>query len=239
MITESGLGRLAGFLYLIVVVTGMFSLAYVPSQIGAHGDPHATLNNIVASVSLFRYGIASFIVGQVAFLLLPFVLYRLLSPAGRNLAVLMVALAVTSVPIALTSLTHRLDALSLATDAHLSQAFAPNQLEAMLMLSLDTYGNGLLITNLFWGLWLIPFGYLALKSGVLPKLLGILLMLGGLSYVIDVSCGLLVPRYPDMAIADYMTLPAAIGEIGSCLWLLVLGVRRHPSSTLVSQEAPA
>jgi hypothetical protein len=227
MTNENKVSRLAGLLYLIVVVTGIFSLAYVPSQINVANDPAATASNIVISESLFRFGIASFLVEQVAFLLLPLVLFRLFRSTNPTAAVLMVALAVASVPMALVSVGHRLDALALLTDARFSQAFAPaQQLQAMAKLSLESYGNGLLVTRLFWGLWLLPFGYLVLKSGFLPKLLGLLLVLGCLGYMVNVFGELLVPHYSDTLVSNYAGLPAAVGEIGTCLWLLLVGARR-------------
>jgi Domain of unknown function (DUF4386) len=227
MTAETKTSRLAGLLYLIVVVTGIFSLAYVPSQITVSGDPQTTVNNIMTSESLFRFGIASVMVKQVTFLLLPLVLFRLLRPVGEAAATFMVALAAVSVPIALVSLSSRLDALSLLIDARYATVWAPQQLQAEVLLALGQYRNGLLITKLFWGLWLLPFGYLVLKSGFLPKIFGILLMLGCLGYVVDVFGDLLVPGYADTAISRFVLLPASVGEIGTCLWLLIVGAR-HP-----------
>lgn len=226
MTAEDRTSRLAGLLYLIVVLTGFFSLAYVPSQIPWSADPQTTLGNIMQSESLFRLGIASFLVNQVAFLLLPLVLFRLLRPTGQTAATIMVAFAVVSVPIALVSVSARLDALSLVTDARHATALRPEQLQAEVLLALGEYGNGILITMLFWGLWLFPFGYLAYKSGFLPRVLGILLMLGCVGYLIDVFCKLLLPGYADSVVADFARKPAALGEIGTCLWLLCIGTRR-------------
>jgi hypothetical protein len=225
MTSDNKLSRLAGLLYLISVVTGMFSLVYVPSQINVANDLQATLGNIVASESLFRLGIASSMVDQTVFLLLPLVLFRLLRHVDRNAAVLMVALAAVGAALTLANLTHRLDALSLLTDTRFGQVFTPGQLQATARLSLDAYGNGLLVAHLFWGLWLLPFGYLVLKSGFLPRVLGILLMLGCLGYLVDVFGELLVPHYSDSIVPDYIGLPAAVAEIGTCLWLLLVGAR--------------
>ncbi len=215
------IARLAGVLYLVVVVTGLFSLMYVPSQIAVSGDPHATANSIVANAPLFRAGIAALLIGQVAFLLLPFVLFKLLRHVNQNAAVLMVALAVVSVPVALVSLSNRLDALDILRGPNLQ-----SQMQSQAMLYINAYGNGLLVTTLFWGLWLLPFGYLVIRSGFLPKLLGVLLVLGGLGYVIQVFWQILMP---DTSFPDLVLLPAAIGEIGICLWLLVAGVRKPQS----------
>lgn len=208
-------GRVAGTLYLAVVLTGMYCLAYVPSQTGA------TLAEASAHADLFRAGIAAFLVMQVAFLLLPFALYRLFADVNRGAATLMVALAAVSVPIGLVAVTHRMEALSLLETAGANAADSAN---AAFALCLQRYGHGLRIASLFWGLWLLPFGWLVLRSGRIPRVLGLLLVLGGLGYVVQVFGGL-VPGLADSALMGYVRMPAALGEIGSCLWLLVFGAR--------------
>lgn len=224
--------RLAGLLYLVVVATGIFSLGYVPSQLNVAEDWTATMANIVAHESLFRLGIAAFLLKQVAFLLLPLALYRVLSHANRAVAVAMVALAITSVPLSLVALGHKLDALTLLTDPALAKAVAAPQLRAMAAQALDAYGNGLVATRLFWGLWLLPFGWLVVRSARMPRVLGVLLMLGCLGYMIDVLGALLAPAYADSIVAKYAMLPASLGEIGACLWLLLFGVRMSARTTL-------
>ncbi len=215
--------RTAGFLYLIVVVTGIFHLVYVPSQITVKGDASSTVSNIVASESLFRLGIVAGLICYTVFLLLPFALYKLLSPVGRNVAVLMVAFAVVSVPISFVNMLNKLDILSLLSGADYLQALTTDQLHARVMLSLDAYSNGLLVSKIFWGLWLLPFGYLVFKSGFLPRVLGILLMMECFSYLIDFFGRALFPGYTVTAIASFVTLPASFAEIGTCLWLLIMG----------------
>ncbi|MGO1001265.1 DUF4386 domain-containing protein [Lysobacter sp. CA196] len=227
------LARAAGALYLVVVLSGIFSLAYVPSQLFVRGDASSTVGNIVAALPLFRFGIAAGLVCYTAFLLLPFVLYRLLSPVHRNAAVLMVVLAVVSVPISFVNLFHKLDVLSLLSGADHLRAFTTEQLQAQVMLSLAGYSNGILVCKLLWGLWLLPFGYLVFKSGFLPKILGILLMMGCFGYSIDVFARLLIPGFTETAFAGVVSLPASLGEIGTCLWLLIMGARdsNHPAAS--------
>lgn len=215
--------RTAGLLYLIVVATGIFSLGYVPSQTIVRGDALATVNHIQASETLFRLGIVSGLICYTAFLLLPLALYKLLQPVNRNAALLMVAFAVVSVPISLVNLWHKLDVLSLLSGADYLQAFTTQQLNAQVMLSLDAYSNGMLVSKTFWGLWLLPFGYLVFKSGFLPRILGLLLMLGCFGYLTDVLGRLLVAGYAESAISGFVVLPASLGEIGICLWLLIMG----------------
>ena len=223
MDSNKKIARTAGLLYLIVVVTGIVSLIYVPSQITVHGDASATVRNIVAHEPLFRFGIVAGLICYTAFLLLPFALYKLLSPVGRNAAVLMVVLAVASVPISFVSLLYKLDVLTLLSGAGYLQAFTTDQLQAQVMLSLDAYGNGILLSSVFWGLWLLPFGYLVFRSGFLPRVLGVLLMIGCFGDLFDALGHMLFPGYADTAIATFVTLPGSFGEIGICLWLLIMG----------------
>jgi hypothetical protein len=229
--------RIAGLLYLIVVLAGIFSLLYVPSQVSVPGDTAATVSNILAQQPLYRIGIVVGCIGFTAFLILPLALYELLSPVGRKAAALMVAFAVVSVPISLVSLISKLDVLSLLTGADYAQALSAAQLHAQVRLSLDAYRNGMLVSQIFWGLWLFPFGYLVFKSGFLPRILGILLMLGCVGYLINFFGTALSPGYADTAIANYISLPGSVGEIGICLWLLILGVREDKTSRVsIRQE---
>lgn len=218
--------RMAGLLYLIVVAAGIFSLAYVPSQIMVRGDAAATMSNIVAFETLFRLWIVVALICYTAFLVLPLVLYRLLSPVGTGVATLMVAFAVVSVPIAFVNELNKYQILSLVGGADYLQALTAEQLQAELMLSLATYNKGLLVLEIFWGLWLLPFGYLVFKCGFLPRFLGVLLMLGCLGYLIDFSGSTLFPGYSRTGISSFVTSPARFGEIGICLWLLIVGVRK-------------
>ncbi|WP_426689224.1 DUF4386 domain-containing protein [Rhodanobacter ginsengiterrae] len=222
MSNESRMARWAGLVYLVVVVTGFFSLGYVPGKIAAAGDPQALLTHVVAHEYLFRAGLASFLVEQVAFLLLPLLLFRLLSAAHRGAAVVMVALAVTAVPVALVGVAHRLDALRLLTDAG---GLPLDTTRALARLSLQAWSHDIFVASLFWGLWLFPFGFLVIRSGLLPRLLGVLLILGGAGYLVDVGGDLLLPGYAQTAFSSYVHLPAALGEVSTCLWLLIMGAR--------------
>ncbi|HEX7808864.1 MAG TPA: DUF4386 domain-containing protein [Thermoanaerobaculia bacterium] len=216
--------RIAGLLYLIVVITGIFSIAYVPSRLIVPGDAAATLHNITTSESLFRLGILAGYVCYTAFLILPFVLYKLLGNVRKDAAGFMVAFAVVSVPISFVNLLHKLDVIALLNRAEL-RALPVEQVRAEVMLSLAAYSSGLLVSKIFWGLWLLPFGYLVYKSGFLPRILGVFLMAGCIGYLIGFVGGVLFPGYNETAFAGYVSLPATIGEIGTCLWLLIVGIR--------------
>jgi hypothetical protein len=215
--------RIAGLLYLMTIVTGIFSLIVVPSRIGTHGDVALTVTNIVTNELLFRLGIASGALGYVAFLILPLALYKLLSPVDRNMAVLMVALAVACVPIYFVALANQVDILSLVDGDKYKQLFTPDQLRERVMLLMEAYNNKVFVSEIFWGLWLLPFGYLVFKSDFLPKVLGIFLMLGCFSYLIGYFAQII---FPHATIPSFVMLPATFGEIGICLWLLIVGVRK-------------
>lgn len=222
MANDSRIARWAGLVYLVVVVTGFFSQGYVPGKMVTPGDPQAMLANIVSHEMLFRAGIAAFMVEHVTFLLLPFLLFRLLQTVHRGAAVAMVVLALVGVPISLLAVTHRLDALLLLTHA---SGIPIDTAQALARVALKSYDADILVASVFWGLWLLPFGYLVVKCGRLPRVLGALLMLGGVGYLVDIFGELLLPGYAHIAFFDYVHLPAALGEVGICLWLLLIGIR--------------
>ena len=217
--------RIAGLLYLTVVLTGIFHLMYVPSRLIVWDNASVTFNNILESETLFRLGIVVGIVCYTAFLILPFVLYKLLLQVHKTFAIGMVILAVISVPISLINLLNKVNVLSLIGKAQYLQVIGTDELQAQVLLYLDFYNNGMKIASLFWGLWLLPFGYLVFKSGFLPKLLGFFLMAGCFGYLTNFVGGFLIPNYGDLGISRMISLPASIGEIGICLWLLIIGVR--------------
>lgn len=229
--SAKGTARVAGILYLIVVLSGIFHLMYVPAKLIEENNPSATIGNIISSETLFRLGILGGLICFTSFLLLPLVLYKLLSPVNKTHAVLMVILAVVSVPISFTSMLNKLAVLTLISKASYLSVFEADQLQAQVMLCLDYYNNGIQIASIFWGLWLFPFGYLVYKSGFLPKVLGILLMIGCFGYLINFFGDFLFPAYNKSGISAFITIPGSVGEIGICLWLLIIGLKYKKIST--------
>ena len=217
--------RIAGLIYLIVVLSGIFHLMYVPSKLIVSGDDVTTVNNIIASETLFRLGILGGIICYTAFLLLPLVLYKLLSSVNKTHAVMMLTLAVVSVPISFVNMLNKFAVLTLISKANYLSIFEAEKLQTQILLYLDYYRNGNQIASIFWGLWLFPFGYLAYKSGFLPKVFGILLMIGCFGYVVDFMGSFFFPKYGETGFATFLTIPGSLGEIGICLWLLVKGVK--------------
>ena len=225
--------RLAGLLYLVVVLTGIFYLMYVPSKLIAWDNAETTFRNISANEIPFRLGIAAGFVCYIAFLLLPLVLYKLFKPVDKPWAVLMVAFAVVSVPIAFINFGNEMQVLTLISKKDFLKTFDTGQLQTQVMMYLNAYRNGNQIISIFSGLWFFPFGYLIFKSGLLPKILGIFLMLGCFGYLIDFFSGFLFPAYNETAISNYIILPASIGEIGTCLWLMIMGAKEYQQKKAV------
>ena len=211
--------RIAGALYLLLVVTGVFSFLFVFSSLVVPGDAAETANNIMASESLFRSGIVSWLIGQTIFVLLVLVLYKLLKVVNKNAALLMVIFALVSVPIAFINELNQFAALLLLSGADYLTVFETDQLHALVLFFLDLREGGFAIAGIFWGLWLLPFGYLVYKSGFLPRILGVLLIIGGFGYLIDFFIFFLFPNF-DVAVSNF----TGFGEILIALWLLIKGV---------------
>ncbi len=220
--SKNNTARLAGFTYLILVITGIFYLLYVPRQLLVSGDAAATANNILNNEFLFRFGIFAGIISNIAFLILPFILYKLFESVNKIYASLMVVLAVVSIPFSLAYTVNLLDVLTLLSGAQYLDTLQIEQIHTQVMLVIKSYYNGMSIVKVFWGLWLFPFGYLAFKSNFLPKIFGIALMMGCFSYLIKFSIGIL---FPTIDIPGFVGYPSAFGEIGICLWLLIMGVK--------------
>ncbi|KKO89215.1 hypothetical protein AAW12_24150 [Sphingobacterium sp. Ag1] len=219
------LSRIAGLLYLVVVITGMFSLAYVPKQLFAWDNPAKTFHNILDHETIFRLSLASSVLCYLAFIFLPVILYYILRSVNDKVAKIMALLAIISVPISLMNLQHKYHILTIIDGLKQRNVQAGTEVHNQVMLYLNQYDNGILIATIFWGLWLFPFGYLVYKSGFLPKVLGILLMLGCLGYLINFFGNTLSGNYGALRVSQYMGLLPAIGEIGTCLWLLFIGAK--------------
>ncbi|QFT56743.1 DUF4386 domain-containing protein [Microbulbifer sp. THAF38] len=232
--TQREYARLSGLVYLLAVLTGMFALMYVPSQIPiVWENAPVTVSNILKQEFLCRLGILSEILCYIFFLILPIILYRLLEPENRNIALIMAVLAISSVPFSLFNVLNKIDALTLLSGAQYLNAFVQEQIYAQVLLLLKSYSNGIQVIQILWGLWLFPFGYLVYKSNLLPKVFGLLLMTGCFGYLIKFFGSLL---FPETEIPGFVRIPASLGEIGTCLWLLLMGVRAQEIETNSNKE---
>ena len=175
---------------------------------------------------LFRLGIVSGILTFLTFLLLPLALYKLLHEVNKGFASLMVIFALVSVPISFVNILEKFSILNLISKPEYLQHLGKTELQTQVMLHLSNYNNGIELSQIFWGLWLFPFGYLVYKSGFLPKLLGIFLMAGCFGYLITFFGGILYSDFYKTVFSDIVGIPASVGEIGSCLWLLIMGTNK-------------
>ena len=225
--------RIAGLLYLIIVICGIISLMYVPSKLIVRENAIETYNNIVTNESLFKIGILCDLIMYTTFIFLSLALYKLLKQINKNVAITMVVLILVSVPISYVNLISKLDILSLINGTNSLQPIELNEQYLKVMTLLKSYSNGILIVQIFWGLWLFPFGYLVFKSGFLPKFFGILLMVGCFGYITDFLGYFFFPEdYGKTLISTIASLPHALGEIGICLWLLIIGVKKTANNEL-------
>jgi len=210
--------RIAGILYVIPWVLSLAGF-FIRQSLVVPGDVAATANNIMASESLFRLSIVGDLVVQTLFIFLVLVLYKLLKPVNKNHAVLMVILFLVSVPITMLNELNQIAALLLLSGADYLTPFTVAQLQALVPLFSDLHEYGIHIAYIFWGLWLFPLGYLVYKSGFLPRILGILLMISCIGYLIDFYTFFL---FPDFGLA--VNLVTGWTELLLCLWLLIKGV---------------
>src|SRR5271163_2535012 len=169
-------GRFAGLLYLVTSVFGFFAMGYVPSKLIVHGDAAATAHNISASETLFRLGIASQLIGMAGFIFVALALYELFKGVNQRHAALMVILIVVSIPIAFLNELNSIAALILVRGADFLSVFEKPQREALAMLFLNLHFQGLVVDEIFFGLWLLPLALLVYESRLLPRLLGVMLM---------------------------------------------------------------
>lgn len=210
--------RVAVILFLILGLSAPFAQIYVPSRFFVSGDAAATIDNIMAAESLFRLGIFSLLFSQVVQIFWALVLYWLLKPVNKNVALLMLVLHLLGIPIAMLNELNYFAVLRLLRADYLA-AFTPDQLQAQVSLFLSLHGGVDKIAGIFWGLWLFPFGYLVYKSGFLPRIIGVLLIIGGFGYLIQYPATLLLPNLNTNII--FFT---AWGELLLPLWLLIKGV---------------
>jgi Domain of unknown function (DUF4386) len=218
--------RLAGFYYLLVAICGFYGIMYVPSQVVVKGNAVATMQNILDKEFLFRSGITANLLGSVAFMLTALTFYQLFKNIDERKAKLLVAFVIVQIPITFLSESFAFASLMISKGEILKNLDFPQRQDWVLFfLKLKSYTINILI--IFWGLWLIPLGQLILKSGYLPKLIGVLLVLGGTAYVIE-SLDYILFSEKLSFITDYGFVFYSTAELSTVIWLLVKGVNSSP-----------
>jgi hypothetical protein len=218
--------RVAGLLYLLMAIPGAFSVMYITHTLIVPGNATATANNILVREMLFRVGIVSELFSAVVFIFVVMVLYQLLNGVDKRHASLMVILALVSVAIAFLIVLNEIAALTLLRGADFLSVFDKPQREALAMLFLGLHNYGFVINEIFWGLWLFPFGLLVMRSGFLPRVLGAWLMLACFGYLASSVTSLLLPRYEH--VVSLFANVAIAGELAILLWLLIKGAKDQP-----------
>jgi hypothetical protein len=216
-------GRFAGSLYLLTSLVGFFAMGYVPGKIIVHANATATATNVAAHETLFRLGIAAQLIGMAGFIFVAAALYDLLKGVNRRHASLMVALIVVSVPIVFINEVNAIAALILMRGADFLSILEKPQREALGMLFLNLHHEGLVVAELFWGLWLFPLALLVYRSRFLPRFLGVWLALAGVAWVVLSLTAVLQPQYENN-VYSYAQLPF-FGEIALMLWLTIRGAK--------------
>jgi len=218
--------RIAGLLYLLASIVGFFCLAYVPGKLIVSGDATATANHVRASETLFRFGIASELTSFIIFIFVVLALYRLFKAVNGKHALAMAILLLVSIPISLLNVLNEIAALILVSGADFLSAFEKGQLDALAYLFLRLHGQGFVVAEIFWGLWLFPFGVLVIRSGFIPRFLGVLLFIAGSGYLASSFISLLLPSYRHLV--DQFAMVLTAGELPIIFWLLIWGAKVPP-----------
>jgi len=217
---QDKVARITGGFYLGFIVASV--LAGTLGHIGL-GTAQQVYQAIVTNTSSFRLGLVIAFISAFLFLLSAWGLYVLLRPVNKDLALLFLLLNTVGVAIQCASMIPLVSALLQGDAASRMQAYSPAQLEGLALLSINVYQTGFVTAQLFFGTWLFPLGYLVYKSEILPRFLGILLLLDGIGVLIWFFQALLLPAYP--AIRYPGLAVSFIAEVGLALWLLIKGVK--------------
>jgi hypothetical protein len=233
MDTRKKTAKLAGLLYFVFAMLAIYGSMYVPSQIRVPGDAMATAKSILDHEFLFRTGVASNIIGLTLFLFLVLLLYGLLKPVNEHHAKLMVGLVMVGIPIDFLGNVFKLAALKILK-GDLLKSFEPEAMQDLAMLFHRNYGGQMV--SLFWGLWLIPLALLIYKSGFIPRILGILLIINGVAYIINTFTFMLLPDYLPI-VYKFMMVFFFVGEIPLIFWLLIKGVSAPKTELAIDSDA--
>ena len=218
------IARIAGILYLIIIVSGIFSEMVVRANLVVPGDATATANNIIASKSLFRIGFASDLIMVISDIGVALAFYLLLKSVNKGLSLLAAFFRLTQASILAINLLNHFTAVLLLNGASYLAVFETEQLHSLVMLFLNMHAHGYLISGVFFGLSCFVLGYLFLKSDYLPRILGVLLIFATFGYLTDSFTNFLLPNYA--VITEWLVVASAvIAELTLCVWLLLKGVR--------------
>jgi Domain of unknown function (DUF4386) len=230
MSSPRALARIGGGLYLIVAIGGAFSQLYVRGTLWVPGNPAATAANIASHADLFRAGFVTDLVDFTAFLGVGIVMYALLKHVQPDVAVAMLVINAVSVAMQALNLLGHLGALIVATEP--AYAGLGN---ATVLLLLDLQQHGYLICQVFFGLYLLPLGYLVYRSRMFPRFLGVILAFGAAGYVADVAAVFASPTLQS-TLGTNFAMAGGLAELAFLLWLLVMGARQPSRASTPKEE---
>lgn len=233
------LAGIGGLLYLIIIVGGIFGEAFIRNRIIMPGNAAATAANLGALESLWRFGIASEIFMLSCAVAMAWVFFILLRPVSRDLAWLATFFHLVSIALEAGNELRLLQTLLPLGNAEYLKAFEPEQLYAMMSLSLRSYAFGFNVGLIFFGWFCVIAGYLIFKSGYFPKSIGILMLIAGLCYLLNSFTLIMAPGI-SKALGYSLMAPVLLGEGSLCLWLLVKGVNVEKwKARAAAQHAPS
>ena len=215
--------RIGGLAYLIIIVAGFLGEMFVRNALVVSGDATATANKIMANPLLWRIGIAGDIVMHVCDVVLMVVLYVLLKPVHRYLALMAMIFTLIQTAVLVANKMNLLMPLFLFDNAAYLKSFDPQQLQAWAYLSIKAHGYGFGVGLIFFGFTCLLSGYLIFKSGYLPKWIGVLMQIAGLCYLVNSFSLILYPPLADKLFPAIL-IPALVAELSLCLRLLIKGV---------------
>jgi hypothetical protein len=224
--------RIAAALYFLNGLPAPFALLYVPSVLIVRGNAAATANNVRNAEGLLRLGMAVELFSATVAIFAILAFYQLLKAVSRKHALAFMILFLLATPISYLNVLNDLAALTLARGpAFLSSVFDKAQLDALVLFFFRLHNQGLILAQIFWGLWLFPFGVAVMRSGFIPRFVGIATMLAGGGYVISSSVFLFLPPSAQ-GFAD-LALILGAGEL-ALFWMLIWGAKdqvdRHAAS---------
>jgi hypothetical protein len=230
------ISRLAGLLYLIIILAAVYGHMYVPSQIFIEGDAAASANNILTQEILFRSCIVAGLIETTGFLLLGLTLYRLLKDVNKYQARLMISLMAIQIPVALVFAIIKFVALMILKNE--AAASGPGEPYSVSIMFLNIIRYGSTVMTIFSGLWLIPLGMLLFRSRFIPQTFGILLVVAGTGNVLHGLITVLFPFYGQTPVPAFIFF--VLGEIPIMLWLLIKGIKDYVLIEVISErKAPS
>lgn len=223
--TQRRVALVAGLSSILLAAAAGVAEFYARQQLIVPDDAMETARRVIAGQASFRIGIFGFAVALICDLLISWALYVFLKPANKQLSLLTAWFRLIYTAIFAISVMELINGNQVLTDGNLSAVMEPNQLNALALHHFQAFDNGWTIGFLFFGIHLLLLGYLAVKSGFMPKIIGVLLLIAGTAYFGSNLAKLVMPNYDayEAVFTAVVAIPSIIGELSLAIWLLVKG----------------